>query len=56
MSFKIISKKFVCVCQCDTRRLPGEQVHVVGHTGEALALPDNFMLLVLPLFHLCVYI
>lgn len=36
--------------------LPGEQVHVVGHAGQALALSDNVMFLLLPFLHLCVNI
>lgn len=36
--------------------LPGEQVHVVGHAGQALALPDELVLLLLPLLHLPVQV
>lgn len=36
--------------------LPGEQVHVVGHAGQALALPDQLVLLLLPLLHLRVQV
>lgn len=44
----------VCVSvQC---MVPGEKVHVVGHAGQALALPDNVVFLFLPLFHLCVHV
>lgn len=45
----------VCVVR-GTGGLPGEQVHVVGHAGEALALPDNVVFLVLPFLHFCVNI
>lgn len=36
--------------------LPGEQVHVVGHAGQALALPDDVVFLLLPLLHLRVHV
>lgn len=36
--------------------LPGEQVHVVRHAGQALALPHNVVLLLLPLLHLRVHV
>lgn len=45
----------ICVL-CGAVRLPGEQVHVVGHTGKALGLPDNVVLLLLPFLQLCVHI
>lgn len=52
-----IQSRHVRVCvACGTVRGPGEQVHVVGHAGQALALPDNVVLLFLPFLHLCVHI
>lgn len=41
---------------CFSAPLPGEQVHVVGHAGQALALPHERVLLLLPLLHLHVQV
>lgn len=49
-------QEHVCVCPCGAVGLPGEQVHVVGHAGQALALSDDVVLLLLPFLHLCVHV